>query len=172
MKTYEEERDRRADKYVHGTVGVDSLEIGFRCFKEGADWSRERFEKIIVEKDAKIFRQGVWRCPKCNFRCISQTLYMKSGSVGPNSKPQECSNGCGPLWKVTWEEETKSAEKTSNELFDKLAERDRVIEKLKIRFKTISKMKEARNNRVELYEECLEIADKSLRDLIEWKKTK
>lgn len=39
---------------------------------------------------------------------ISKTIYMQSGNIGPNNKPVECSNGCGPMWKVAWVDYAKT----------------------------------------------------------------
>jgi hypothetical protein len=55
------------------------------------------------------FIPGQFRCAKCGFFLISKTIYMKSGTIGANNKPTECSNGCGPMWRVSWQEGYKTA---------------------------------------------------------------
>lgn len=54
------------------------------------------------------FVPGLFACPKCAFVLVSNTLYMKSGTIGANNKPQECSNGCGPMWRVSWRQHAES----------------------------------------------------------------
>jgi hypothetical protein len=49
---------------------------------------------------------GTFRCPKCKFRLMSNAIYVASGTIGANSSPQDCANGCGPMWPVTWKEES------------------------------------------------------------------
>jgi hypothetical protein len=49
---------------------------------------------------------GLMRCGKCDFRLMRQTIYMESGIIGAGtSETEPCSNGCGPLWPITWEEQ-------------------------------------------------------------------
>ena len=54
----------------------------------------ERLEKLV-------YVPGLWRCAKCNLRLVSNTLYADSGKMTANNSPQQCVNGCGPMWRVT-----------------------------------------------------------------------
>ena len=54
----------------------------------------ERLEKLV-------YVPGLWRCAKCNLRLVSNTLYADSGKMTANNSPQQCANGCGPMWRVT-----------------------------------------------------------------------
>jgi hypothetical protein len=55
-----------------------------------------------------VYVPGLWSCPKCKLRVLSQTLYTKSGTVGANNEPCECANGCGPMWRVTYKDECRA----------------------------------------------------------------
>lgn len=68
--------------------------------KENVAVALESFAAERVEKAQLV--PGVFDCRKCGFRLISQTIYVQSGNVGANNKPTECSNGCGPMWRVSW----------------------------------------------------------------------
>ena len=67
----------------------------------------QTIEKVAAERDAleaKIYLPGHWRCPKCKFYCVSTNIHVDSGGFSANEEPQQCANGCGPLWRVTHEE--------------------------------------------------------------------
>lgn len=60
---------------------------------------------LLAERDrleAARFVPGHFECAKCKFYLVSSTLYVNQGTIGPNEKPQDCSNGCGPMWRVSW----------------------------------------------------------------------
>ena len=50
---------------------------------------------------------------------------MRNIAVGPNDKPNECSNGCGPMWKVSWREYAE----TLMSRLDKVAEQNVTLQK-------------------------------------------
>jgi len=53
---------------------------------------------------------GVFACPKCKFRLIKQTLYVRSGTVGDDDTPGDPCPNCGTnLWRVSWQDEAKQA---------------------------------------------------------------
>jgi hypothetical protein len=45
---------------------------------------------------------GHWECKKCEFYLVSKILYVQSGSIGSNDSPNQCANGCGPMWRISW----------------------------------------------------------------------
>lgn len=72
---------------------------------EGWKMKYKRYiDALTAERDDAKYIPGQFVCPKCKFFLVSQTLYMKSGNVGPNRKPTECANGCGPMWRVSWQD--------------------------------------------------------------------
>lgn len=60
------------------------------------------------------------RCAKCNFELERLTMNANTGAVGiGTNEPERCPNGCGPLWRVTWEQEAQSYAKAMNEWADR-----------------------------------------------------
>ena len=64
-----------------------------------ADWKDMRGE--IERLERLVYVPGLWRCPKCQFNLVSNTLHAGTGMVSADNKPQQCANGCGPMWRVT-----------------------------------------------------------------------
>lgn len=48
-----------------------------------------------------VYVPGAFRCAKCNFRLIATTLNVAVGAAYANNAPQDCPNGCGPLWRIS-----------------------------------------------------------------------
>lgn len=76
------------------------------------------------EMDHLKFVPGHFECKKCGFHLIAKTLYMKSGTVGSNNKPQECSNGCGPMWRVSWQDYANTLYQRLETLAERAANKD------------------------------------------------
>lgn len=57
--------------------------------------------KRIAELEDLVYVPGLWRCAKCKCGVTSQILNVARGDVRANNEPQQCPNGCGPLWRVT-----------------------------------------------------------------------
>lgn len=80
---------------------------------------QERREAALASRLSEVEEvPGLFDCKRCGFRLVSQTLYMQSGAVGANRKPQECSNGCGPMWRVSWADHAKDLGSRLNGLVD------------------------------------------------------
>lgn len=58
----------------------------------------------VLTLENKVYLKGHWRCAKCDFYQVSTNLYVPSGNMLANDTPQECANGCGPMWRVTHEQ--------------------------------------------------------------------
>lgn len=66
---------------------------------------RSELEAVKADRDKFKYCPGVMRCAKCEFQLLKSVINMSSGSVtAGNSDPEKCPNGCGPLWRVSWEE--------------------------------------------------------------------
>lgn len=78
--------------------------------------------KARGEAERLCYVPGVWRCAKCNLRLISQTLHVNLGMVSADNEPQQCANGCGPMWRVSERDAGNKAIDTAEALQDKLAE--------------------------------------------------
>ncbi len=89
----------------------------------------KRIEEMREELERAKYVPGQLRCKKCGCSVVSRNLYMKSGTVGPDSKPKYCPNGCGPMWKITWPDHCKDYAKGMDKILDqersKSKERDR-----------------------------------------------
>ena len=64
------------------------------------DKQRQRIEQL----EKQVYLAGHWSCPKCKFYLVSTNLHVSSGGFSANNEPQQCANGCGPMWKVTHEQ--------------------------------------------------------------------
>ena len=54
-----------------------------------------------AELERKVYVPGLWRCAKCEFEIVSTNLHASTGNFSANNSPQQCANGCGPMWRVT-----------------------------------------------------------------------
>ena len=62
---------------------------------------------------------GRLRCQKCGFVLVRVSLYMASGTTGPDESSSEPCLNCGePMLPVTWEQEAREAWKTAERLFE------------------------------------------------------
>lgn len=114
----------------------------FECPKCGYQWPKgahgghscsdlllKKLEEVKAERDKFKYVPGVMRCAKCEFQCIKSVINMSTGSItAGNSDPEKCPNGCGPLWRMSWEDfsrdHAQAAEKYVKELRSCEAERD------------------------------------------------
>lgn len=65
---------------------------------------------------------GLWRCAKCKLDLLTTNLHVYSGTTSPNTDPQQCPNGCGPMWRVSEADYRKELLAQVNKLFDELRE--------------------------------------------------
>jgi len=73
----------------------------------------------MTDAETEKYVSGLLECAKCNFTLISNTLYMKSGTIGPNNKSDHCPNGCGPLWKVSYKDYVTTLGDRLDDMHDK-----------------------------------------------------
>lgn len=74
-------------------------------------------QHLIKDRDdlAKlVYVPGVMRCAKCGLRLVTTAIHADSGRMAADNSPQDCPNGCGPLWRVTERD-------AGNDLCDQLA---------------------------------------------------
>lgn len=51
---------------------------------------------------------GVMHCAKCKFVLNRVTLHVNDGGVSAgHNNTEPCPNGCGPLWPMTWRQQTE-----------------------------------------------------------------
>lgn len=128
MSEYTEEEKAKTGNQMYGGKRHDELcdkcekdykptESELNYFSMGV-WQGIESEKAVQE--AKQYVPGLFRCAKCDLSLVASTLYLKSGGVGPNNSPQQCPNGCGPMWRVTWEQNSRELAKTIDNLVTEL----------------------------------------------------
>ena len=84
-----------------------------------------------IERLAKlVYVPGQTRCAKCKFVLISTEINAGTGQFRVNNEPQECPNGCGPMWRVTERD-------AGNELIDSM---DEMADRHKAEIATLRKL--------------------------------
>jgi len=68
-------------------------------------------QALVDEATRKLYRPGVLRCAKCEFRLISSTLDAATGNIYARETMEYCPNDGAPMWRVSWEEECKAADR-------------------------------------------------------------
>lgn len=126
----------------HSFGHKEALDYGWQAcalfHKAKIDTLKQReleYQSDLRQKDAEIDRLkklayvgGVFNCPKCKLRLTATTISMTDGGFYENREPQQCSNGCGPMWMQTYKDEVKEARSGFNEIFDKYQEAVKDIE--------------------------------------------
>lgn len=51
--------------------------------------------------EALVYVPGLRKCAKCGCQVTSNHLNYPAGTITANNEPQDCPNGCGPMWPVT-----------------------------------------------------------------------
>lgn len=55
----------------------------------------------IAALETEVYCPGLWKCAKCGFGMVCKVIDMSAAILGANNSPQQCMNGCGPMWRVT-----------------------------------------------------------------------
>ncbi len=76
--------------------------------RKAVDALTAKLEACKKERDDSKFIAGNFECKKCGFYLVKKMIYMKSANIGPNNEPENCANGCGPMWKVSKDEYIKT----------------------------------------------------------------
>ena len=109
--------DEQPDGNIHGECAAEihRLEGEVTIWRNSAEAQTERLkeaEEAIADGKKPDLVPGVVHCARCNFRLTRVTLYMGNGAIGPGgSETEQCPNGCGPMWPVTWKQEAEDAYK-------------------------------------------------------------
>lgn len=74
-----------------------------------------RVAELEGERPPGIYRPGVLRCAKCDCRLISSTLHVRSGTITPSYTTEHCPNDGAPMWRVSWEDECRVADRLWDE---------------------------------------------------------
>jgi len=117
--------DEQPDGDIHGECAAEirRLEGDVTIWRNSAEAQTERLkeaEGAIADGKKPDLVPGVVHCARCNFRLNRVTLYMGNGAIGPGgSETEQCPNGCGPMWPVTWKQEAEDAYKTAESQFER-----------------------------------------------------
>lgn len=122
-----EARDELIDRIVGGLFDA------YKLSPNDIDEKREAMVRVIQSELAPLLSEiarleklvyvpGVWKCAKCGCGLISTTLHVDVGAFSANNLPQQCPNGCGPMWRRTERD-------AGNELIDQMdSVRDAALE--------------------------------------------
>ncbi len=98
------------------------------------DQSSETLATVTRERDKlrhKLYRPGVLRCAKCNFRLISSVLNADTGAIYAQETTEHCPNDGAPMWRVSWEEECRASDKWGDDILARAtlaeAQRDEAV---------------------------------------------
>jgi len=109
--------DEQPGGNIHGECAAEihRLEGEVTIWRNSAEAQTERLkeaEEAIADGKKPDLVPGVVHCARCNFRLNRVTLYMGNGAIGQGgSETEQCPNGCGPMWPVTWKQEAEDAYK-------------------------------------------------------------
>ena len=76
-------------------------------------------QRRAEKAEADCYVPGVWRCAKCQLRTVTTILNTGDGNMHADSRPQDCANGCGPMWRISERDERKEAQALFNAEYDK-----------------------------------------------------
>lgn len=83
--------------------------------------ARRDAEARAGDATARLYRPGVLRCAKCGFRLVSSILHANTGSISPNDKTENCPNDGAPMWRISWEEDCREADRLWSEQYERAA---------------------------------------------------
>jgi hypothetical protein len=105
-----------------GVVGAGISCVVERDIQQAMCDAAEALEHVLAERDdlrdvatsaeALVYVPGAWRCAKCGLRLIATVLHPEGMSA--NEAPQQCVNGCGPMWRVTERADRQDAQRSFN----------------------------------------------------------
>lgn len=77
-----------------------------QCLRVALHFATARLAAVEGERDEAKYVPGVSRCAKCGFVKEHVVLNVATSQVGApiGASKEDCPNGCGPLWRVSWVE--------------------------------------------------------------------
>lgn len=85
--------------YEHTPTEHSFIPVGRYCREAAAALRAKEEENARLER--LVYVPGLTKCAKCSCVLMSTTLYVDAGKVAADNTPQQCPNGCGPMWRVT-----------------------------------------------------------------------
>ena len=115
----------RLSEWQNEAAALLATFIGLSSRPDELEWSKVAIKVPALLAEEEAYEKtdlvpGVVHCARCNFRLNRVTLYMGNGAIGPGgSETEQCPNGCGPMWPVTWKQEAEDAYKTAESQFER-----------------------------------------------------
>jgi len=95
-------------RYTMEQLSLDAGLYKFEYIKaEDHDRIVAALQAKLAEVERLVYVPGLWSCAKCKLVLVTSTLYAATGQIAANNSPQQCANGCGPMWRVTYKDESK-----------------------------------------------------------------
>lgn len=123
--------------YVHivRLVDVSQLPVGTDLVPASelakAQQERDALKAEVERLGAMVYLPGIWKCAKCTLELISSVLNAGDGNIYANTKPQECPNGCGPMWRVSERDQRKMWQALFDKELDKRETAERQLAQAK-----------------------------------------
>jgi hypothetical protein len=122
--------------YMVDLVEMLKEQLSYALAERDSAQATAKYNRITTEEwraraeqaEAERFVPGHLECVKCNFLLISKTLYVGSGTVGSNDTPAQCSNGCGPMWRVSWKRHSEKMHESLEALLVRAEEAEAMAE--------------------------------------------
>jgi hypothetical protein len=117
--------------YVHSLSALEAsmvVEENLQL-REDCTVMSQKVEELQAELEKVKFVPGHFECAKCHFVLIAKIISVSTGTIGANTKPQLCANGCGPMWRVTWKDLAKKNSESCERLFEQLKAMEDVRDK-------------------------------------------
>lgn len=80
--------------------------------------------RLSPDDTLDVYVPGVWRCPRCDFQLVRQTMSVASGEIGVTRQQIEesepCPNDGTPMIRLTWRERALDSEKRLVETMERL----------------------------------------------------
>jgi hypothetical protein len=83
---------------------------------------KSAYDKLAAENEQLKYQPGHLECKKCGFGLVKNYINLNSGRISANSSPQDCANGCGPMWKIARADFSKRLMNSLDSATDKIKE--------------------------------------------------
>lgn len=116
--------------YLRGRQDGDCMDKDAAIHCDQAMHELIRQQARSAELEALVYVPGEWHCPKCNLVLLASVMAAANGEMYTDDKPQQCANGCGPMWRVSERQARIQARKDYCEEWDKRSAADTRIAEL------------------------------------------
>lgn len=68
---------------------------------EGAQSASSLGQEEVERLRALVYVPELTKCARCGLSLVSSTMSAHTGNIRADRSPQDCPNGCGPMWRIT-----------------------------------------------------------------------